>query len=88
MKHTTAEQRFRRAAEAEGGAPISAGARVAHVRLAIESGRAIVVDLAGVPEEQRSTLIADIKELVRKASERSSTGEAEMPAQTEKRPRS
>ena len=71
MTKTSSETRFRQAAEAEGGMPISAGARVAHVRLAIDSGRAVVVELSGVPEASRTALIAEIKELVRKASVRS-----------------
>ena len=37
MTHTS-EERFRQAAEAEGGVPVSAGARIAHVRMAVEAG--------------------------------------------------
>ena len=65
---TQTEKRFRKAAEAEGGMSISAGARVAHVRLAIESGRAVVVDLSDVPEDSRAALIAEIKALVGEGS--------------------
>jgi len=67
MTTTSSETLFRQAAQAEDGISISAGARVAHVRLAIESGRAIVVDLTGVPEAARTALIAEIKDLVQKA---------------------
>jgi hypothetical protein len=70
MTNTSPEERFRQAAEAEGGAPVSAGARVVHVRLAVESGRAFCVDLSGVPEDQRPGVIAEIKELVSRASAR------------------
>jgi hypothetical protein len=70
MTNVTPEELFRRAAEAEGGMPISAGARVAHIRLALESGRAFYVDLSGVPEDKRPALIAEIKELVNRASAR------------------
>jgi hypothetical protein len=45
------EQLFRQAAEAEGGVPVSAGARVVHVRLALDAGRAITVDLSQVPAD-------------------------------------
>ena len=55
-------------AEAEGGITVSAGARVAHVRLAWDSGRAITVDLSQVPEDVRSSLIAVIREMVRLAA--------------------
>jgi hypothetical protein len=63
----TLEERFRQAAEAEGGAPISAGARVGHVRMAVESGRAFYVDLSSLPEGERPAVIAEIKQLVDRA---------------------
>jgi hypothetical protein len=63
----TLEERFRQAAEAEGGEPVSAGARIAHVRMAVEAGRAFYVDLSGIPEAERPTVIAEIKELVDRA---------------------
>jgi hypothetical protein len=65
MTNPSSEQLFRQAAEAEGGMSVSAGARVAHVRLALESGRAITVDLSEVPEDRRSALVAVIREMVR-----------------------
>jgi hypothetical protein len=67
MTKQSSESRFRKAAQAEDGEPVSAGARVAHVRLATESGRVVVVDLAGVPDAERPALIAEIKNLVDKA---------------------
>lgn len=70
MNHTPANDLFRRAAEAEDGMPVSAGARVAHVRRAVESGRALHVDLSAVPEEQRPAVVAAIRELVDRASTR------------------
>lgn len=63
----TFEERFRRAAEAEGGEPVSAGARIAHVRTAVEAGRAFYVDLSGLPESERPAVMAEIKELVNRA---------------------
>ena len=63
----TLEERFRQAAEAEGGEPVSAGARIAHVRIAVEAGRAFYVDLSGLPEAERPAVIAEIKELVDRA---------------------
>lgn len=59
----------RNALEAEDGEPISAGARVAHVREAVAAGRAFYADLSAVPEDKRRALIAELSELVRRASE-------------------
>jgi hypothetical protein len=86
MTDTAAENLFRKAAEGEGGTPISAGARVAHVRLAIDSGRAVVVDLAGVPEDHRAALITEIKELVRTATARTQAGRVPAASKEWKRP--
>ena len=61
------EERFRQAAEEEGGAPVSAGARIAHLRMSVESGRAFYIDLSGLPEDERPVVIAEIKELVNRA---------------------
>ena len=68
MTQSSREERFRQAAEAEDGMPVSAGARVLHVRSAVESGRALYIDLSGVPDERRPTVVAEIKELVHRAS--------------------
>jgi hypothetical protein len=66
MTDALAEDRFRMAAEAEGGVPISAGARVAHLRKAVDAGRAYV-DLSGVPEDEREAVVAEIKAVVDRA---------------------
>ena len=71
MTNPSTEQMFRQAAEAEDGMTVSAGARIAHVRLALESGRAITVDLSQVPAELRSALVAVIREMVRLTAGRS-----------------
>jgi hypothetical protein len=68
MTNQSSEQLFRQAAEEEGGISVSAGARIAHVRLALQSGRAVMVDLAQVPEERRGALVAVIQEIVRLSS--------------------
>jgi hypothetical protein len=48
--------------------PVSAGARVVHRRLAMPSGPAVYVDLSCVPEDKRPAVIAEIDEVVRRAS--------------------
>jgi hypothetical protein len=68
MTPVSRETHLRKAMEEEGGMPVSAGARVAHVRLAVASGRALTVDLSGVPENQRVSIIAEIKAIVDRAS--------------------
>jgi hypothetical protein len=68
MTDLSPEELFRKAAEAEGGMPVSAGARLAQVRQAVESGRAFYVNLSAVPEDKRPALIAEIQELVARAS--------------------
>jgi hypothetical protein len=65
----TADELYRAAIEAEGGQPVSAGARLSHVRDALASGRAFYADLSAVPEERRQALIAELNELVRRAAE-------------------
>ena len=75
MTRAISEERFRQAAEAEGGMPISAGARAAHVRMAVESGRMFFVDLSSVPEDQRPAVIAEIKAVVERAGTRPSREE-------------
>jgi hypothetical protein len=79
MNHTSPEELFRIAAEGENGASVSAGARQVHIRKAIESGRAFYIDLSGVPENKRLTIVAAIKELVAKASSEASEKEAPAP---------
>ena len=68
MTEPSTAELFRQAALDEGGMTVSAGARVAHVRLALESGRAVSVDLSRVPEDHRSSLVALIREMVRLAA--------------------
>jgi len=59
MTNTAAEELFRQAAEAEGGMPVSAGA----------PGKAVFwFDLTPVPEAKRGALVAQIRELVSRAS--------------------
>ena len=65
MTNQSTDHLFRQAAESEGGMAVSAGARVAHVRLAVESGRAVTVDLTQVPEDLRSSLIELIRDMVK-----------------------
>jgi hypothetical protein len=72
MTRAISDERFRQAAEAEGGMPVSAGARAVRVRMASEPGRMFYVDLSRVPDEQRSGVIAEIKALVERASARPS----------------
>lgn len=64
-----ADTLYREALEAEGGQPVSAGARLSHVRDALEEGRAFYADLSAVPEDRRRALIAELSELVRRAAE-------------------
>jgi len=61
MSNTSAEELFRQAAEAEGGMAVSAGAGAANTRFS--------VDLAPVPESKRAALVAQIRELILRASE-------------------
>jgi hypothetical protein len=64
MTRTFSEERFREAAEAEGGMPVSAGARISHVQLAVEAGRVFYVDLSSLPEDERPAVVAQIKAVV------------------------
>jgi hypothetical protein len=68
MKQAAQKKRFRQAAETENGMPVSAGARLAHVQQAIDLGRTFTVDLSGIPEDKRPGVVAEIKELVQRAS--------------------
>ncbi len=67
MIRLSPEERFRAAAEAEGGIPVSAGARVGHVEMAVEAGRAFYVDLSSLPENLRPAVIAELKGVVDRA---------------------
>ena len=67
MTRTSSDERFREAAEAEGGMPVSAGARTSQVRMAVEAGRVFYVDLSSLPEDERLAVVAEIKDLVDRA---------------------
>jgi hypothetical protein len=67
MTPTSSEDRFREAAEAEGGIPVSAGARLSHVQMAVEAGRVFYVDLSSLPDEERPAVVAEIRDLVDRA---------------------
>jgi hypothetical protein len=67
MTNASPDDLYRKALEAEDGEPISAGARVAHVQLSVESGRTCYVDLSGVPADERAALVTRIKKMVTEA---------------------
>lgn len=67
MTDASPEAQFRQAAEAEGGIPVSAGARVAHVCPAVESDHVLHIDLSGVPVDKRTAVVAEIREVVNRA---------------------
>jgi hypothetical protein len=75
MKQTGRKKLFQQAAEAEGGMSISAGARLTHVRGAVETGRGFYVDLSGIPEEARPSVIAEIRAVIDRASTTTSSRE-------------
>jgi hypothetical protein len=81
MNGTSSQDLFRQAAEAEDGMPSSAGARVAHVRAAVQSGRALYVDLSAIPDDKRGPVVAQITELVKRAS--ASATQPQSPAPSE-----
>ena len=70
MARNASEKRFRDAAEAEGGMPVSAGARIVHVRTAAEVGPVFYVDLSTLPEEDRPAVIEEIRAVVSRAINR------------------
>jgi hypothetical protein len=70
MTGRSSEERFREAAEAEDGMPVSAGARIAHIHTAAEAGRIFYVDLSSLPEAERPAVVTEIKELVARAIDR------------------
>lgn len=75
MTNSSTDNLFRQVAEAEDGICVSAGARLAHVRLALESGRAVTIDLSEVPEGLRTSLVAVIREMVSLAAGRLPKGD-------------
>lgn len=68
MAAITPEERFRQLAEMEAGSPVSAGARTAHERTNVSAGRGLYLDLSTIPEPLRPAVIAELKEVVRKAA--------------------
>jgi hypothetical protein len=76
MSGMSRDELFRQAAEAEGGMPVSAGARIVHIRSAADKGHAVYVDLSSIPEEKRSAVILQIKELVHRESVKTPAREA------------
>jgi hypothetical protein len=72
MASASSHERFQGAAESEGGMPVSAGARIAHVQSAVQAGRAYYVDLSRVPEDRRPELVNKINDLVNAANDKES----------------
>jgi hypothetical protein len=70
MMPNTPSDAYRKAMEADDGQPISAGARVAHVKAAAEAGRSVQIDLSDVPSELRPALLVEIRELIREHAAR------------------
>jgi hypothetical protein len=71
MTDTSSDELFRQAAEEEGGMPVSAGARVAHLRSAVATGRGLYIDLSDVPDDKRPALVEEIRTLVKRAGRQS-----------------
>jgi hypothetical protein len=67
MTQLTREERFRRAAEEEGGMSVSAGLRVGHIVRGVAEGRVFYVDLSRLPEVARPIVMAQINQLVDEA---------------------
>lgn len=82
MTHTTPDDRFRELAEMEDGSPVSAGARAAHERAHVSAGRGLFLDLSTIPEPLRPAVIAELKEVVRKAMATSPQSTAPQPQST------
>ncbi|HEX4611009.1 MAG TPA: hypothetical protein VH092_22655 [Urbifossiella sp.] len=61
---------YRKAMESDDGFPVSAGARMAHVKAAAEAGRSVQVDLSDVPAELRPALLVEIRELIQERAAR------------------
>ena len=70
MTQNPPDDRYRQAMEADDGKPVSAGARVAHVKAAAEAGRSVQLDLSDVPAELRPALLVEIRELIREHAAR------------------
>jgi hypothetical protein len=68
MTHILSDELYRKALEAEGGEPVSAGARVAHVRAAVQAGQSFNIDLSTVPPELRASVIDHIHKFIASVS--------------------
>lgn len=68
MTAVTPEERFRQLAELEAGSPVSAGGRMSHELANVTAGRGLYLDLTAVPEALRPAVVAELKEVVRKAT--------------------
>jgi hypothetical protein len=67
MTNLSPEDLYRKALEEEDGDPVSAGARIAHVKSAIQSGLALYVNLSAIPAEKRPAVIAEINDIIKRA---------------------
>lgn len=63
---TPQEEAFRRLAIETADMPISAGVRLSHKIESVKAGRACIVNLAAIPEDQRRQVIAELNEHVKK----------------------
>ena len=70
MTPNTPSDAYRKAMEGDDGQPVSAGARVAHVKAAAEASRSVQLDLSDVPVELRPALLVEIRELIREHAAR------------------
>jgi hypothetical protein len=70
MNQSSPNDSYRKAMEADDGEPVSAGARVAHVKAAAEASRSVEFDLSDVPADLRPALLVEIRELIRERAAR------------------
>ena len=78
MTHITPEERLRQLAEMEDGMPVSAGGQVSHEKAHVTAGRGVFFDLSSIPETQRPAVVAELQEVIRKAT---TTGTSVTPTQ-------
>jgi hypothetical protein len=57
-------ENYRMALESDEGDPVSAGARLAHIRASAEASKTAQFDLSAVPVELRPSLLVEIRELI------------------------
>lgn len=60
-------ERIRKMAEAEDGMLVSAGARPTHVAAVKRAGRVVELDFSEVPDEARSEVLSEIREIMGRA---------------------